>query len=44
VEPVVESVVESEAAPIDDTSSAPVADGSALEVSTDETKTETTED
>ena len=44
VEPVVESVVESEAAPIDATSSAPVADGSALEVSTDETKTETTED
>ena len=48
VEPVAESavepVVESEAAPIDDTSSAPVADGSALEVSTDETKTETTED
>ena len=44
VEPVVESVVESEAAPIDDTSSAPVADGSALDVSTDETKTETTED
>ena len=48
IEPVAESavepVVESEAAPIDDTSSAPVADGSALEVSTDETKTETTED
>ena len=44
VEPVVESVVESEAAPIDATSSAPVADGSALDVSTDETKTETTED
>ncbi|MCB4378068.1 hypothetical protein [Synechococcus sp. MU1650] len=44
VEPVVESVVESEAAPIDATSSAPVADGSALEVSTDETKTQTTED
>ena len=44
VEPVVEPVVESEAAPSDATSSAPVADGSALEVSTDETKTETTED
>ena len=48
VEPVAESavepVVESEAAPSDDTSSTPVADGSALDVSTDETKTETTED
>ena len=48
VEPVAESavepVVESEAAPSDATSSAPVADGSALDVSTDETKTETTED
>ena len=48
VEPVAESavepVVESEAAPSDATSSAPVADGSALDVSTEETKTETTED
>ena len=43
-EAVVEPVVESEAAPSDATSSAPVADGSALDVSTDETKTETTED
>ena len=43
-ESAVEPVVESEAAPSDATSSAPVADGSALEVSTDETKTETTED
>ena len=43
-EAVVEPIVESEAAPSDATSSAPVADGSALEVSTDETKTETTED
>ena len=44
VESVVEPVVESEAAPSDDTSSTPVADGSALDVSTEETKTETTED
>ena len=44
VEPAAESAVEPEAAPSDATSSAPVADGSALEVSTDETKTETTED
>ena len=43
-EAVVEPVVESEAAPSDATSSAPVADGSALDVSTEETKTETTED
>ena len=43
-EAVVEPVVESEAAPSDATSSAPVADGSASDVSTDETKTETTED
>ena len=43
-EAVVEPVVESEAAPSDATSSAPDADGSALDVSTEETKTETTED
>jgi hypothetical protein len=41
---VVEPVVESEAAPSDDTSSPSVADVSALDVSTDETKNETTED
>ena len=43
-ESVVEPVVEPVVAPSAATSSAPVADGSALEVSTDETKTETTED
>ena len=43
-ESAVEPLVESEAAPSDATSSAPDADGSALDVSTEETKTETTED